>query len=171
MTSDWARTQGKGWLWRLVGKDNESHSEESTQQLFHILEDLMSNKASSKDAATNTASLIASNPDAWYDLIGIYLGAAQKVADEDALKALVDYIVELASLPDATNESHEAVVVDHIGYAGASVRIDPGDPLVLGEGGKRLWRDLPNYSIAITENFQGTQFHCIKYCSLSNLLP
>jgi hypothetical protein len=129
----------------------------------------MSIKASSKDAATNTASLIASNPNAWYDLIGIYLGAAEKVADEDALKALVDYIVELASLPDASNESHEAVIVDHIGYAGASVRIEPGEPLVLGEGGKRLWRDLPNYSMAITENFQGKFFYCIYYCSLSDL--
>jgi hypothetical protein len=159
MTSGWARTQGVGWLYRLVFPDEEEVQEKSTtRQIFRILEDLMSHKASSKDLATETASLVASNPAAWDDVLGIYLSAAEKVADEDALKALVDYIVQLASLPDAFNESHEALIVDHIGYAGTSVRIEPGEPLVIGDGGKRLWRDLPNFSMNITERFQGKLF-------------
>jgi hypothetical protein len=168
MTSGWARTQGEGWLYRLVFPDEEEVQEKfTTRQIFRILEDLMSHKASSKDLATETASLVASNPAAWDDVLGIYLSAAEVVADEDALKALVDYIVQLASLPDAFNESHEALIVGHIGYAGSSVRIEPGEPLVLGDGGKRLWRDLPNFSMNITERFQGKLFLLGLYRSFS----
>ncbi|KAI4921817.1 hypothetical protein J4E90_000244 [Alternaria incomplexa] len=117
----------------------------------------MTRKASAKDSASKTASLVSSEPKAWYDVIGIYLTSAEKIADEDALKALVEYIVELASLPDAINESHETVVIDHIGHAGASVPIEPGEPLVMGYGGERLWRDLPDLSMELTERFQGPE--------------
>ncbi|KAF2123510.1 hypothetical protein P153DRAFT_328083 [Dothidotthia symphoricarpi CBS 119687] len=159
MTSNWARSQGQGWLRSLFGQDITEPLKEHPLQIFHILEDLMSHKASSKDSATKTASLVASHPDAYWDLIGIYLGAAVRIADEDALRALVDYIVELASLPNAFNESQEAVVVDHVGYAGASVRIEPGELLAMGDGGKKLWRDLPNFSMEITERLQGPELY------------
>lgn len=159
MTSDWARNQGEGWLYSLINKDDKELSEESTLwQIYHIIEDLMSHKASSKDSATKTASLVASNPYAWYDVIGICIVSAERVADDNALKALVDYIVELAKLPDAFNETNEAVIIDHICYAGASVRIEPGEPLKIGDSGKKLWRDLPNFSMKITEHFQGKEF-------------
>lgn len=171
MASDWASIQSEGWLYGLVSKDNRELAEGSTQsQLFHIFEDLLSHKAPPKTSAVKTARIVASNPHAWYDVIGIYLTTAEKVADEDALQALVNYIVELASLPNAVNESHEAMIVDHIGYAGSSVRIEPGEPLALGEEGKKLWRDLPSFSMEITERFQGKQRSQCQYRPLSYVL-
>jgi len=158
MASDWVQNQEEGWLGRLLKEDPGAIAKESTLwQLYRILEDTITRKASAKDSASRTASLVSSEPKAWYDVIGIYVTSAEKIADEDALKALVDYIVELASLPDAINESHETVVIDHIGHAGASVPIAPGEPLVMGYGGKRLWRDLPDLSMEITEHFQGPE--------------
>jgi len=158
MASDWVQNQEEGWLGRLLKEDPGAIAKESTLwQLYRILEDTITRKASAKDSASRTASLVSSEPKAWYDVIGIYVTSAEKIADEDALKALVDYIVELASLPDAINESHETVVIDHIGHAGASVPIEPGEPLVMGYGGKRLWRDLPDLSMEITERFQGPE--------------
>jgi len=156
MASGWVQIQEEGWLGRLLQGDSGAITKESTLwQLYRVFEDTMTRKTSAKDSTSKTASLVSSEPKAWYDVIGIYLTCAEKIADEDALKALVDYIVELASLPDAINESHETVVIDHIGYAGASVLIEPGEPLVMGYGGKRLWRDLPDLSMEITERFQG----------------
>lgn len=163
MASNWAQNQEEGWLCRLVDENPGDMSKVSTVwQLYGIFEDTMTRKVSAKDSASKTASLVSSTPKAWYDVIGIYVTAAEKIADEDALEALVDYIVELASLPDALNESHELVVIDHIGHAGASVRINPGEPLVMGSGGKRLWRDLPDWSMEITERLQGRHSYCMR---------
>jgi len=158
MASDRVQSQEEGWLGRLLEGDSGAIAKESTLwQLYRMFEDTMTGKASAKDSASKTASLVSSEPKAWYDVIGIYVTSAEKIADEDALTVLVDYIVELASLPDAINESHETVVIDHIGHAGASVPIAPGEPLVMGYGGKRLWRDLPDLSMEITEHFQGPE--------------
>ncbi|KAI4959143.1 hypothetical protein J4E86_002864 [Alternaria arbusti] len=159
MASDWVQNQEEGWLGRLLEGDSGAIAKKSTLwQLYRIFENTMTGKASAKDSASKTASLVSSEPKAWYDVIGIYVTSAEKIADEDALKALVDYIVELASLPDAINESHETVVIDHIGHAGASVPIEPGETLVMGYGGKRLWKDLPDLIMEITERFQVALF-------------
>jgi hypothetical protein len=145
-------------------------------QLNRIIEDVMSYRILAKDAATKTAFLISHEPEAWFDTVGIDVALATKLEDEDALKALIDYIVELASLPDAINESHKAIVIDNIGYGGTSVCIEPGEPLVMGDGGAKLWRDLPGWSMEITESFQGKEkeiltvfSNCPFYLSLTPL--
>jgi len=172
MASDWVQAQEQGWLDRLLEGGSRAIAKKSTLwHLYRIFEDTMTREASAKDSASRTASLVSSEPKAWYDVIGIYVTSAEKIADEDALKALVDYIVELASLPDAINESHETVVIDHIGHAGASVPIEPGEPLVMGYGGKRLWKDLPDLSMEITERFQGKRCQqCAVVALFINLL-
>lgn len=167
MTNGWTRTQEEGWLCRLLGENAEKSPKESTVwQLYRMIEEVMSYKTSAKDSATKTASLISRKPKAWFDIVGIDVALAVKLEDEDALEALVDYIVALASLPDAVNESHEPVVVDNIGYGGTSVLIEPGEPLVMGSGAAKLWRDLPGWSMEITEGFQGKDLYYICYYSL-----
>jgi hypothetical protein len=132
-------------------------------QLHRTIEDVLSFKASTKDAATKTASLISHEPKAWFKFVWIEVALAEKLEDGEALKVLVDYIVALASLLDAVNESHGAVVVDNVGYGGASVTIEPGEPLAIGSGGARLWGDLPDRNIEITESFQGKDIYRIRY--------
>lgn len=150
------RDQEADWISRLLPTQNLLHPDKSTPlDLFRLVGDVMSSRMSPEDAATQTASLVSRDPNTWFDFVGIDVALAERIEDEDALAALVDYLAALASLPDAVNESQEAVIVEHIGYEGASVRIEPGELLVIGDSGKRLWKDLPGWSMNITENFQG----------------
>ncbi|KAF1830462.1 hypothetical protein BDW02DRAFT_534015 [Decorospora gaudefroyi] len=135
MASAWAQTQREGWLSSLYGQESgdgiRSLSNNSVQsQLINVLEGLLASTLSPKDAATKTASLIMSQKDVntpWSNTIGMCLKAAEDFADEKELQALVDLLVELASLPDAINE-----------------------------GGK-LWSELPEFSWNLTESFQGPE--------------
>ncbi|RMZ74432.1 hypothetical protein GMOD_00003469 [Pyrenophora seminiperda CCB06] len=142
----------------MASKNTEELSRETTlRQIYRTIENAMSHKTLAKDSATKTASLISKDPKVWFDVVGIDVSLAVRLQDDEALRALVDYLVELASLPDAINESDETVVVENIGYGGASVCIEPGEPLVMGDGGAKLWRDLPDWSMVMTESFQGPE--------------
>ncbi|KAF2196096.1 hypothetical protein GQ43DRAFT_445421 [Delitschia confertaspora ATCC 74209] len=168
MTSHWAQTQREGWLCDLYGKDSGDGTRKlpnkSVQsQLVSVLDNLLSGKSSPKESAAKTASLIMSQENVdipWNNLLGLYLDAVEKFADEKDLKALVDYIVELASLPDAVNEGPETKTLD---VGGKTLRIEPGQAVVFEEG--TLWRDLPRFSSNVTESFQGPE----RY--LTNLRP
>ncbi|CAE7188779.1 hypothetical protein P3342_008998 [Pyrenophora teres f. teres] len=111
MASKWAQSQREGWLCKLYGKysvdDTRSIPSDSVQsKIVTVLENLLSNQTTPKDAATETASLILFREDAetlWNNLWGLYLSAAETFGEEQELGALVDYIVELASLPDASS--------------------------------------------------------------------
>lgn len=122
-------------------------------RLVSILEDLLSQKLSPKDSAAKIASTILSEVDAgtpWTNLIALNLNAAKTFSDEEHLHLLVDYLVELASLPDAINESSEAKTSD---VTGKTVLIAPGQSIVFEEG--KLWSDLPTFSRDLTEGFRG----------------
>ena len=170
MASTWAQSQREGWLARLYGagsgggssedsdEDTKALSTESVQwQLVGVIENLLLGNASPKDLAANTASLIMSSDDPetlWSNHLGIYLSAAQTFADEKELKALVDYIVELASLPDAVNDS--SVVKTWTSGEGERVTqvcVKPGEEIVHIFG--KLWRELPQFGMNLTERFQG----------------
>jgi len=155
MTASWAQTERSGWLCKLYGKIDESGSkklpEESVQsQIVGILEVLLSFDTSPKDSAAKTASLILSREDVdtpWNNLLGLILDAAENFTEEKELGALVDYVVELASLPDAVNEAPETKILEKLS-------IEPGQAIVFEEG--KLWSDLPGFSANVTERFQGT---------------
>ena len=158
MASSWAQTQREGWLCDLYGKDSSDGtrklpSESVQSQLVNVIDDLLSGTSSPKDSAAKTASLVMSQKDVdtpWSNLLGLYLNAAEKFADEKALRVLVDYIVELANLPDAINEGPETKTFD---AGGRILSIEPGQAIEFDEG--KLWRDLPRFSSDLTESFQG----------------
>lgn len=160
MASGWAQTQREGWLRDLYGVDSSDGTrklpDESVQsQLVSVIDGLLSGTSSPKDSAAKTASLIMSQEDVgtpWSNLLGLYLNAAEKFADEKALRALADYIVQLANLPDAVNEGPEAKILDE---GGRTVRVEPGETVVFEEG--KLWSDLPRLSYNVTESFQGPE--------------
>ncbi len=84
--------------------------------------------------------------------MGIYLNAVQEMNEEKVLKRLVDYLVEIASLPDAINEGPGPKMVS---TSFGNKQIEPGEPIDLDEG--RLWRDIPQYSWNLSEVIQGAQ--------------
>jgi len=157
MTSEWAQTQRGGWLCDLYGKNNDDGTQklpnDSVQsRLVTVLENLLAKKTAPKDAATETASIIMSQEDIgtpWSNLLGLYLSAAETFEDEQDLEALVDYIVELASLPDARNEGLETKTMD---MGGEVLHIQPGHAVIQGE--TKLWSGLPQFSLNVAESFQ-----------------
>jgi hypothetical protein len=171
MASTWTQSHCEGWLARFYGEksgeDNGDYSDEDTKvlskesvhwQLVGVIENLLLCNASPKETAAKTASLIVSseNPEiAWSNHLGIYLSAAETFTDEKELKVLVDYIVELASLPDAVNEGPKTKTwtSEQGETVNQEVCVKPGEEIVLSGG--RLWRDLPEFSMNVTERFQG----------------
>jgi hypothetical protein len=163
MATAWATSCREGWLAHLYGEDSgtgiNSLSPESVQwQLVGVLDDMLSDKASPKDSAARSASLIISQEDPetlWDNHMGLHLSAAENFADEWQQQALVDYIVELASLPDAMNKGPDIKTwKDNTGPAVEIVRIAPGENIVVHEG-QQLWRDVPGFSLNVAESIQG----------------
>lgn len=158
MAREWAKAEREGWLDRLYGRDNEDGTRtlqpESIQhRLLDNLEALLSHNVSPKEAAAQTLSLIMSEVDTgtpWSNNIGLHLKAAQAFDDERVLQALVDYIVELASFPDSIYEGLDRktigtpVGIEHVKLDG-TVEIDS----------RVLWRELPDYSMTLSEWLQG----------------
>jgi len=168
MASEWAQSQREGWLCKLYGQDSSDGTRklpnDSVQsRLVSVLENLLSGKTIPKDAATETASLIMSQEDVgtpWNNLLGLYFSAAEAFGNEHELGALVNYVVELASLPDANNEGQETKTAD---IGGEVLRIKPSEAVVLGED--RLWSGLPQFSQNVTESFQGPEMYLANLSS------
>ncbi|KAH9882701.1 hypothetical protein J1614_000066 [Plenodomus biglobosus] len=164
MAREWAKSQREGWLSTLYGNDSDDGTRKLSQdsiqsRLVEILEKVMSHKYSPKHAANETASLILSQSDVgtpWNNFLGLYLSAAESLQDDESLSALSDYIVALASLPDAVNESSDEKTLD---TGGRILHVEPGQAFVFDEG--VLWKDLPGFSWNLTESFQGPE----KYLS------
>lgn len=161
MASDWVESQRLGWLAQLYGQETsdgnkvlEHHTVQSRQ--LDILDDLISFRISPEDAASRTASLVLSHADVetvWLNITGLVISAAETIDDEQIANALIDLLVELASLPDAVNPGPEAMTVNNKDHKPS--KVEPGQQVVMMGG--RLWRDLPQYSWGITETFQGEQ--------------
>lgn len=164
MASEWAKSQREGWLCTLYGNDSDDGTRKLSQdsiqsRLVEIFEKLMADESSPKHAAKETASLILSQNDVgtpWNNFLGLYLSAAESSEDDESLDALSDYIVALASLPDAVNESSGKKTLD---TGGRVLHVEPGQAFAFDEG--VLWRDLPGFSWNLTESFQGPE----KYLS------
>jgi len=158
MAREWARAEREGWLDRLYARDNEDGTRtlqpDSVQhRLLDNLEALLSHNISPKDAAAQTASLIMGEMDTdtpWSNNVGLHLKAAQAFDDEKVLQALVDYIIELASLPDPIHEAHEQKTV---GTPLGIEYVNPGGPVEIDS--RVLWRSLPDYSMTLSEWLQG----------------
>lgn len=163
MVTHWASSLRAGWLFSAYDEDGDDGirkiPDESVElQLLNALEDLLLARVSPKDSAAKTAYLIMSEEDIdqwWYSLWTMYFDAVEKLEDEKHSKALVDYVVELASLPDAVNEGPGTKTIEECG--GKKVRIEAGQTVVF-EGWGTLWRDLPQFSIYFTDTLQGEEF-------------
>lgn len=158
MAAEWARTQREGWLCELYGVDNEDGTRvlppDGVQyNLVSIMEKHLSFDISPSDAAAQTASLIMTQKDVETpacNLVGIYYSAVQDIDDENILGVLVDYLVELAGLPDAINKGPETKIV---GTGLGDRYIEPGQPIIFESG--KLWSELPEFGWNLTEILQG----------------
>jgi hypothetical protein len=160
MATEWTKCQREGWLAQLYGQE-QSHGKRVLQsdtvqsRQLDIIDDLISFRVSATDAASRAAALVLSHAAVdtiWLNTIGMFINAAETIDDEKVSAALTDFLVELASLPDAVNPGPEAMTADDDGQ-GKPLRIEPGQAVIL-QGGK-LWKDLPQYSWNVTETFQG----------------
>lgn len=171
MASEWAQSQREGWLCKLYGEDNEDGTRVLPadciqSQLLSVLESLLSLDISPSNAAAQTASLILTQEDVgtpWSNHIGMYYGAVQNINDENVLTILVDYLAELASLPDAINKGPGVKMVEV-----DNNRFEPGQPIEI-EGGK-LWRDLPEFSWNLTEILQGKHHRTFLHIRIDVLM-
>jgi hypothetical protein len=161
MTTTWVKSHREGWLCDFYGSDQSDGtrklSEDTPQwQLVGVIEALLLSTLSPKDAAAKTALLITSAdaPEApWQNHLGISLSAAEQFGDEKQQKALVDYIVELASLPNLINEGPGAKTwIRGEGERIENMRIEPGEAIPV-DG--LLLRDLPAFNMNVSERFQG----------------
>ncbi|KAF2871798.1 hypothetical protein BDV95DRAFT_572856 [Massariosphaeria phaeospora] len=163
MAHAWAQSQRSGWLCRLYGSPDASASGARTlspltvqSRLLDIVEAALIGTSAPADAAVATASLIMSQEDVstpWANLTGLWLNAAESLADKQELRTLVEYVVAVAGLPDAVNEGPGVKVVDTGG--GLISRIEPGQAVC--DGKLRFWQDLPSYSWTLGDVFQGPE--------------
>ncbi|KAI4712576.1 hypothetical protein J4E89_002844 [Alternaria sp. Ai002NY15] len=153
MTTEWA----KKWL-------SDSSSTLASKQQLTIIDELLSSKTSPESSASATASLVEVQDDisfALADLVGIYYSAAESCTSSKELELLVAYLVALARLPDAVNRGPEARSWDVPGLE-PPPKIEVGEVIVIE--GKRLWSQLPWFSMYLTEKFQGPELwtHSIR---------
>jgi len=170
MASDWAQRQREGaWLRPLYGRGISGRirnlQNDSVQvQLINVLEELLSHSCPPKDCAEITACLILAQrvvDTPWYDLVGMYLNAVEDFSDEEELEVLVEYIAEIASLPDAVNTGSEAKEID---IPGGKRLISPGETIQLPDG--KLWRDLPIFMWNLIESHSGKYSNPIYHAIL-----
>ena len=160
MASEYIKSQREGWLAQLYGQEQTDGTrvlqpDTIQSRQLDILDDLISFRVSPEDAACKTASLVLSHADVdtiWLNLAGLVIKAAETIDNKKVSGALIDFLVELASLPDAVNPGPEVMTANDDQNP---LIIKPGEPVVF-QGGK-LWRDLPQYSWNVTETFQGEQ--------------
>ncbi|EDU42401.1 hypothetical protein TUN199_06660 [Pyrenophora tritici-repentis] len=159
MASEWAQSQREGWLCQLYGKDSvddtRSLPSDSVQsKLVTILEKLLSNQTTPKDAATETASLILSQEDTetlWNNLWGLYLNAAETFGEEQELGALVDYIVELASVPDASGLPEFSMNVTESCQGPERYLANLSSPAT-PDAAKTAWKNINTFSALLAKN-------------------
>lgn len=176
MASEWAKSEREGWLCQLYGIDQDDGTRilppDSIQsRMVDVLERVMSLDVSPKEGAAQTASLIMEQEDVdtpWNNHLGLHLHAAEVFDDEKVLEALVEYLIELASLPDAIHDGPDSRTFQ---TSYGTVQIEPGQPIETEDG--RLWRDLPGYPINLTERLQGeyTRSRTLILLNLTRLGP
>lgn len=171
---EWAREQREGWLARLYGEadkdttDVKRLSTDSVQShLVTALCHVLSGEVRTAESVEHAADLVVSQREPsipFANLQGMCLHAAEAFSDEAALERLADWLVALAHLPDALNHSTEGMIESQTmlpdGTWGTRV-IKPGKPIRLEEG--LLWRDLPGFSMNVTERTQGPEQYLIKH--------
>ena len=159
MATKWVPSQREGWLTQLYGHEQDNGArvlqpDTIQSRQLDIIEDLITFRVAPTEAASTAAALILSHAAVdtiWMNTIGMVINAAETIDDDKVSAALIDFLVELASLPDASNPGPEVMTAD--GDGPDPLRIEPGQPVVLQQG--KLWRDLPDYSWNVTETFQG----------------
>jgi len=175
--TNWAHSQRKGWLCELYGKDDTTttattrHLPPSSAQshLVAILTDTLSGHSSATEAARETDALFTTCIEVeantlFANLLGLHFAAAEILDDQVLLQRLVDYMVELASLPDAVNKTPGVQIIDVVEMGERKQRrIEVGEVFGLGEDG-RLWRDLPGFGWNLTERFQGECLAMLARC-------
>jgi len=165
---DWSRGQCDGWLAQLYGEVDRTHSERKhlpptsvQSQLVTVLSKVLLGNLAAGSSVEQTAALVLSHREPglpFMNLQGMCLQAAESTDDEGALRRLADWLVALAHLPDAVNATDEDKIESQAmlpdGTWGDRL-IKSGDFIELENG--RLWRDLPGFSMNITENTQGPE--------------
>jgi hypothetical protein len=160
LTTSWAQGERDGWLCRLYGEDNDDGTRELPPQsvqasLVKIIDGLLTDTTSPRDAAVKTIPLLSPEDDTpFMNLIGLCLHAAESFADEKILQTLVDYFVTLVGLSNATNECPKSTQAN---IRGEKQQVKPIEITEFGDDGGLL-KELPNFSISLTESLQGESY-------------
>jgi hypothetical protein len=155
--------QQHGWLGRLYPA-NSSADETSPTPLTldplsprrHIIQtfrDVLESKCQPQDAAERLADIIQGIEVLYHNMWGCFFSALEHFSDIKMLASLADLLACLAGLPYSINTPR--IVVDD-----DSVRelADQTDKLTIINGEKELfWRDLPDFSLYLTERMQGPE--------------
>lgn len=136
--------------------NSDPHS--TSSQLVTTVDDMILDRQTPQQAAEKIATIVMTENEPkkpYQKCLAICQHAALHTDDQNISKKLVDFITALASLPDAVNDSSEPKTATTYNPEVESgiLTFQPGEAIVFENG--RLWRDLPDWSMSITETHQG----------------
>ncbi|CZT20219.1 uncharacterized protein RCC_06076 [Ramularia collo-cygni] len=88
----------------------------------------------------------------WHNFIDIFYNAVEESPNPTISQRLVDFIVALASLPDAINSSNKDKIMDIGG--GQMAHVQPGG--IMKFANRTFWKDLPDFAMELSERFQAS---------------
>jgi hypothetical protein len=143
---------------KLYNADMTSDSQSTSDQLVTVIDDMILEKYTPQAAAQRTASLVMreTEPETPFgEILAVCQHAAMALENENDMKKVVDFLIALASLPDAINDASEPKKASTYNPEVKSgiLTFRPGEAIVFETG--VLWRDLPGWQMMITEEHQG----------------
>ncbi|KAI4849527.1 hypothetical protein E4T44_03297 [Aureobasidium sp. EXF-8845] len=152
-----------GWLGPLYPAKSKEDMTPPTQTTldpqsyqWHIIEtfrDVLESKCEPREAAERLADIIQGTEIPYHNMWGCFFSAVEHFSDIKMLSSLSDLLACLASLPGSINTPRRAIPIDSLEQP--TNRIDR--PTIVNDEQERFWRDLPCFSLYLTERTQGPE--------------
>jgi hypothetical protein len=151
------------WLGRLYPANTSGEETPSTQPTWdpqsprrHIIQafrDVLESKCQPQEAAERLANVIQGTEILYHNTWGCFFSAVEHFSDIRMLSSLSDLLTCLAGLSYSINTPRDIVANDSVGELANQT-----DKLTIINDEKELfWRDLPNFSLYLTERMQGPE--------------
>lgn len=151
------------WFGRLDSANSNADKTSPTQPTLdpqsprrHIIQtyqDVLESRCSPQDAAQRLADTIQGTEILYHNMWGCLFSAVEHFSDIKMLSSLADLLACLAGLPYSINTPRIVVDNDSIGELANQT-----DKLTIVNSEKELfWRDLPSFSLYLTERMQGPE--------------